>query len=79
MVAVGDSNQVFLYDISVAGGYQKIGTYTGITIRTLSCKVFECSYFAIGITFVAFVLDGSDNGGKLLVCMEPIVREVCRG
>lgn len=31
MVAVGDSNQVFLYDISVAGGYQKIGTYTGTT------------------------------------------------
>ncbi|KAF9276806.1 hypothetical protein BGZ88_001507 [Linnemannia elongata] len=37
MVAVGDSNQVFLYDISVAGGYQKIGTYTATTEASFSC------------------------------------------
>ncbi|KAF8949941.1 hypothetical protein BGZ46_004835 [Entomortierella lignicola] len=37
MVAVGDTNQVFLYDISVAGGYQKIGTYTAATEASFSC------------------------------------------
>ncbi|KAI8361946.1 WD40-repeat-containing domain protein [Mortierella sp. GBAus27b] len=37
MVAVGDSNQVFLYDISVAGGYQKIGTYTATSDASFSC------------------------------------------
>ncbi|KAG0198147.1 hypothetical protein BGX28_008393 [Mortierella sp. GBA30] len=37
MVAVGDSNQVFLYDISVAGGYQKIGTYTATNEASFSC------------------------------------------
>ncbi|KAG0292428.1 cleavage and polyadenylation specificity factor subunit 2 [Dissophora globulifera] len=37
MVAVGDSNQVFLYDISVAAGYQKIGTYTATTEASFSC------------------------------------------
>ncbi|KAF9172140.1 hypothetical protein BGX21_007866 [Mortierella sp. AD011] len=36
MVAVGDTNQVFLYDISVAGGYRKIGTYTA-TEASFSC------------------------------------------
>ncbi|GJJ76386.1 hypothetical protein EMPS_08745 [Entomortierella parvispora] len=37
MVAVGDSNQVFLYEISVAAGYQKIGTYTATTDASFSC------------------------------------------
>ncbi|KAI1316868.1 hypothetical protein EDD11_009358 [Mortierella claussenii] len=37
MVAVGDSNQVFLYDISVAAGYRKIGTYTATTEASFSC------------------------------------------
>ncbi|KAG0257053.1 hypothetical protein BG011_004193 [Mortierella polycephala] len=37
MVAVGDSNQVFLFEISVAAGYQKIGTYTATTEASFSC------------------------------------------
>ncbi|KAG0256248.1 cleavage and polyadenylation specificity factor subunit 2 [Actinomortierella ambigua] len=37
MVAVGDSNEVFLFDISVAAGYHKIGTYTATQDASFSC------------------------------------------
>ncbi|KAF9433810.1 hypothetical protein BGZ76_008945 [Entomortierella beljakovae] len=37
MVAVGDSKDVFLYDISVAAGYQKIETRSATTEASFSC------------------------------------------
>ncbi|KAG0344493.1 hypothetical protein BG004_004445 [Podila humilis] len=37
MVAVGDSTEVYLYDISVAGGYKNIANYTVTTEANFSC------------------------------------------
>ncbi|KAF9388709.1 cleavage and polyadenylation specificity factor subunit 2 [Podila verticillata] len=37
MVAVGDSTEVYVYDISVAGGYKNIATYNVTTEASFSC------------------------------------------
>ncbi|KAF9974607.1 hypothetical protein BGZ73_001976 [Actinomortierella ambigua] len=37
MVAVGDSNEVFVFDITVAAGYHRIGTYTATRDASFSC------------------------------------------
>ena len=45
-------------------------------------QISECNHCAIEITYdilCVCVLDHSNNGGKLLVCMESIVWEVCCG
>lgn len=71
MVAVGDSNQVFLFDISVAAGYQKIGTYTGnVLTRDGSCPMLELCWI-VKLKRIEFY---SNNGRQLFVRLESILR-----
>ena len=37
MIAVGDSNQVFMYDVSPSGGYSRIATFAGGSDAGFSC------------------------------------------
>ncbi|RUS17966.1 hypothetical protein BC937DRAFT_89307 [Endogone sp. FLAS-F59071] len=43
MVAVGDSNHVFLFDISASGQYKRVATYTASTDSSFSCSWNQAS------------------------------------
>lgn len=53
LCVVGDSNQVFLYDISHSGGYQRIATYT-----TTSDAGFSCAWNQSSEKFAVASQDG---------------------
>lgn len=70
MVAVGDSTEVYVYDISVAGGYKNIATYNGMMVLT---QLTAHKLLADNKTHVVL----SDNRGQLLLRLEPVIRQVC--
>ena len=52
MVAVGDSNQVYLYDVTPSGNYQRISTLTGLYYDELILQFrYSCVYFNLGCLY----------------------------
>ncbi|KAI9208721.1 WD40-repeat-containing domain protein [Polychytrium aggregatum] len=82
MVAVGDSNQVFLYDISPTGGYQKISTLTASSDASFSCAWNQSSEkFAVasqdGCVSV-WDVRSSEKLAKITSKQYPQVKGACR-
>jgi WD40 repeat protein len=82
MIAVGDSNQVYLYDISYSGGYSKIATLT-----TTSDAGFSCAWNQSSEKFAVACQDGfvcvwdvrsSEKLAKLGSKQNPQVKGACR-
>ncbi|TPX31257.1 hypothetical protein SmJEL517_g05377 [Synchytrium microbalum] len=82
LVAVGDSNQVFLYDIS-AGGYHKVAALTGSNDAGFSCAWNEGSEkFAVasqdGVVSV-WDIRSPEKLAKIESKQSPQVKGACRG
>ncbi|KAJ3083501.1 hypothetical protein HK102_001038, partial [Quaeritorhiza haematococci] len=82
MVAVGDSNQVFLYDVSASGGYQRIAELTGSNDAGFSCAWNQSSdKFAVASQdgFVSiWDVRSSEKLAKLGSKQNPQVKGACR-
>ncbi|EPZ34813.1 WD40 repeat-like protein [Rozella allomycis CSF55] len=82
MIAVGDSNHVYMYDITETSGYRRVGTFTGSTEAGFNCAWSQNSdKFAVACQdgFVCvWDIRSSEKLAKIQSQQSPAVKGACR-